>query len=669
LLERRRKKSAFRRPAFWLSTLLIVGIAAVGWWLWPYLSESSHSVNYILLDINNEPRKVLSGETLRLHPDDRVKIVEISTSIPLNLGVRLVATDFDVNALRYEPIRLQNILPNKDPFHKYTFPIEIKHNNQVIGNLTWVIQPFAEDWLEKANRIIDDEKRLNLLERGIKIDPGNEHLKLRLLEEYKAQGKLKSAARMLVQMAEKNESYEILTELLEIYRELNNTDGVIAILRRILKLQPDNTEARAALAETLEKGGEWRKAIDEYEALLKRTDEKDSLWIYKRLGYLYTQIGEFKKAIPAYINAAKLDQKDATIQYNLSYLYEQIGEKEKADFYLSNAITLKSNDVEGRLKLSERLFEKGQYASAKKHLKAVLKKQPDSAKALVLMAKILEKEGDKKDLKETYQKLLRLSPQSDTLLYNLGALEYETGNLDAARSYFTRYVTSHPDDPTVREILFDIYTQLNQKEGAFEQAMALVKLKPESLLPYASIYNYLKDKGQYTQIIPILKKGVTANPKAVQLRQYLLDAYIETKNTDGAMVQAEKLLEAKAPDVLSWMGELFEYLQKKGDYQNIVSIMKRASAAYPNTLFFRECLVLAYLKTGKDKAAIHQMEAILKARPEDAKLHLQLAKLKEKTGDASGAMAEYKRVLDLIPDQEEAGEAYLRLRLQGVEGE
>lgn len=669
MLERRRKKSAFRRPAFWLSTLLIAGIAAVGWWIWPYLSEPSHSVNYILLDINNEPRKVLSGETLHLHPKDRVRIVEISTSIPLNLGVRLVAKDFDVNALRYEPIPLRNLLPNKDPFHKYTFPIEVKHNNQVIGNLTCVIQPFAEDWLEKANRIINDQKRLDLLERGVKVDPENEQLKLRLLDEYKSQGKLKSAARMLIKMAEKNESYDILTELLEIYRKLHNTDGVIAILRRILKIQPDNTEAREALAETLEQGGEWRKAIDEYEALLKRTDEKDSLWIYKRLGYLYTQIGELKKAISAYINAAKLDQKDATIQYNLSYLYEQVGEKEKADFYLSNAITLKSNDLEGRLKLSERLFEKGQYALAKKHLKAVLKKQPDSAKALVLMAKILEKEGDKKGLRETYQKLLKLSPQNDTLLYNLGALEYETSHLDAARSYFTRYVTSHSDDPTVHEILFDIYTQLNRKDAAFEEAKVLVKLKPESPLPYASIYNYLKDKGQYKEMIPILEKGLKANSNALQLRQYLLDAYLETRNTKDAIVQAGKLLQAKAPDVLSWMGEVFEYLQKEGDYQNIISIMKRALGAYPNTLFFRECLVLAYLKTGKDKEAIHEMEALLKARPKDVKLHLQLAKLKEKTGDPSGAMAEYKRVLDLVPDHEEAGEAYLRLRLQGVKGE
>ncbi|MDZ7699566.1 MAG: tetratricopeptide repeat protein [Deltaproteobacteria bacterium] len=539
----------------------------------------------------------------------------------------------------------------------------------MIGHLNWVIEPYAEDWLEKANRIIDDDKRLALLEKGRQLAPENEQLKRKLLEEYKAQKKWKRAAGMLIQMAEEEESYDVLTDLLAIYRELKNTDGIIAVLRRILNLNPDDMDAREALADTLAEEGEWRKAIDEYEALLKRTDEKDRLWIYKRLGYLYTQTGEPKKAIPAYIHAAKLDQKDATIQYNLSYLYEQVGEKEKADFYLNNAITLKSNDLEGRLKLAERLMEKGRYAAAKEHLKAVLKKKPDSTEALVLMARILEKDGDKDGLKKIYEKLLSLSPQNDTLLYNLGTLEYETGNLDAARSYFSQYVTSHPDDPTVHEMLFDIYSRMNQEQKAFKEAMVLVKLRPRSLPPYGYIYDYLKENGRFEEILPVMQTGLEVHPNAVNLRAYLLDAYLKTGNTDGALTQAEALLEAKVPDILPWMEALFEYLVKKGDYPKIISIMQQGVKAYPETLFFRECLVVAYLKTQKEKRAIEQMEIIAKAKPEDAKLQLQLARLKEKNGDLPGAMTAYKKVIDLIPDHEEAGEAYLRLRLDGVKGE
>jgi len=669
LLGRSRKKSAFRRPAFWITALLIAFGLVSGWAFWRYHYTHPHRLHYTLLSINGEPRKMLSGETLHLHPEDRIQILTISTTIPLNMGIRLVATDMDVNALRYEPMPLRTLLPQQDPFKRYTFPIAVKHNNRAIGHMTWIVQPHAEDWLEKANRIIDDEKRLALLERGVRRLPREKRLQRRLLEEYKAQNKLKKAAGVLLEMAERETSYDTLTELLDIYRQLHNSDGEIAVLRRLLKLNPDDLKAREALAEALTAEGEWRQAIDEYQALLQQTPAPDSLYIHKRLGYLYTQAGTFKKAIDAYGHAAKLDQKDANIHYNLSYLYEQIGEKEKADFYLSNAITLKSDDIEGRLKLAESLLGKGQYRAAERHLSAVLKKQPHSVQALVLMARILEKQEDKASLKKVYRKLLSLNPDSETILYNLGALEYETGNLKAARKYCSRYVTSHPDDPTAHAILFDIYQQQNAPEKAFAEAMALVRLIPQDPSPYPFIFDYLRAKNQYEQMIPILKKGLKTRPKAVDLREYLLKAYMETQNREGALHQAEKLIEAGTPDILPLMEALFAYLHQRKDYPRIISLMQQALKAYPDILFFRECLILAYLKTDQEDKAIAQMEALLKARPKDIQLRLQLARLKEKQNDLSGAAAAYKQVLDLVPDHEEASEAYLRLRLEGVKRE
>lgn len=669
MLENSSKKSAFRRHAFWVTTLLIVGGLTAGWWLWEYHFKQPHRLNYILMNISGEPRKVLSGETVQLHPDDSIQMITIDTTIPLNMGVRLVATGIDINALRYEPIPLRKLLPQQDPFERYTFVIEVKHNNQVIGDITWIVQPFVKDWLEKANRIIDDEKRLTLLERGVKRLPGEKRLQKRLLEEYKAQEKWRKAAGLLMDMAEKDATYETLSQLLGIYRKIQNTDGIIAVLTQLLKLNPEDMQAREGLADALAEEGKWRQAIDEYQAILAQTQNHDRLYLYKRLGYLYTQSGEFKPAIEAYLHAAKLDQKDANIHYNLSYLYEKIGDKEKADFYLNNAITLKSDDIEGRLDLAERLVKKGRYPSAKRHLSAVLKRQPDSVKALVLMARVLENQEDKSALKKVYRKLLSVSEDNDTLIYNLAALEYETGNLSAARKYALEYLKLHPDDATAHDILFDIYQQQNKLEKAYEQAVALVALRPEDLGPYAFIYDYLTKKGHHEQMIPILKKGLETNPEAIALKKYLFKAYLAAEKTDGAMVQAESLLEARSPDILSLMHTLFAYLHQRSDYPRIITIMNRAVKGYPSTPFYRECLILAYLKTNQENRAITEMEALLNLRPKDVKRHLQLARLKEKNNDLKGALSAYKQVLELVPDHPEASEAYLRLRLEGVKQE
>jgi tetratricopeptide (TPR) repeat protein len=63
------------------------------------------------------------------------------------------------------------------------------------------------------------------------------------------------------------------------------------------------------------------------------------------------------------------------------------------------------------------------------------------------------------------------------------------------------------------------------------------------------------------------------------------------------------------------------------------------------------------------------MTEILKRRPKDIDLLLNLARLREKHGQFEGALDAYKRILEISPDHEEAEEAYLRLRLKGVRGE
>jgi len=652
-----------------VTILLLLSALAGGWWLWHYKFTQSPRLNYITLSINHETRRILSGETLALHPNDRVKILDISTNIPFNLKIRLSAEGLDVNALRYEELIISDLLPHGEAFDLYNFTIHAKYYNRDIGDLIWVIQPYTEDWLDKANRIIDNDMRLGILERGQHLTPENRRLSRRLLDEYKTLKKWKRAARMLEEMAEKKVDYDTLAELIEVYKNMDNKDGTILALKRLINLDPDDLEARRELAEILEKSGDWNSAIREYEDLLKRTNQKDRLPIYKTLGYLYTKTGKTEKAISCYLNAAKIDQKDANLHYNLSHLYEKLNQEEKSNFYLDNAITLRSGDLEGRLKLAKGLMERGKFEKARKYLSEVLKKEPGSNKALTLMAKVLEQQGDKQSLKTIYRKILSLNPEDETIQYNLGALEYEEGHLKGALPYFEEYVKSHPKDATVHGILFDIYKKEKNLPLAFKEAVILVELTPKETDIYDFIFYYLKRKDKYEKIIPIMQKGLQANPKGVALREYLISAYLKTGKDDHAVRQMEKLLNARPKNIDPLIIEIFESLRAKGAYAKIFRIMKRAVKAYPRKIIFREYLVLACLKTGKEDQAASQMEEILKARPKDLDLWLQLARLREKNNNIEGAAKAYKRIIEISPEHDEASEAYLRLRLKGVGGD
>jgi tetratricopeptide (TPR) repeat protein len=84
---------------------------------------------------------------------------------------------------------------------------------------------------------------------------------------------------------------------------------------------------------------------------------------------------------------------------------------------------------------------------------------------------------------------------------------------------------------------------------AFREAQVLVELKPKELDLYDYIFEYLKDQGDYEKMIPIMEKGVKANPRQVAVREYLSVAYLKTGKEDLAARQLEKIHKLRPKDI------------------------------------------------------------------------------------------------------------------------
>jgi len=589
------KKARTNRTAFWVITFLIVGAFIAGWWLWTCLYNVSPRFNFLSITKDEKPLKLFNGEILPLHPQNRIRILDVSTNVCFNRGVRLSASHFDVNALRYEEMRFATLLPDEDIFNRYTFRVEIKHGNRSIGHVDILVEPHVEDWLDKAHRTIDRERKVAILERALKAVPEDRRIRDRLVQEYRSLKRWNEVALMLEGIAKENPDEKVLYDLLEVYKAMSKTDGIINVLKSLVEKDPNNMDVRLRLASVLEKSGRLKEAIKEYGEVLKGVAKEDGLYLYKVLGYLYTQTGQTDKAIDSYLSAVELDKKDQNLYYNLFYLYEKTGQKDQANIYLDKAVSLKSGDVESRLTLSERLMEKGKLNEAEKHITEVLKKSPNSMKALLLMVNIMERKGDKEQLKRFYQKILQIEPQNKTVIYNLGVLEYETGDLEKALPYFQKFVESHPKDAEVHNFLFDIYRRQKKDQHAYKEASILLGLKPEEINYFRYVFEFLNKQVNYTKMIEIMKNGVKFHPKNIEMREYL---------------------------------------------------------------------ILAYLKTGKEDLAIGEIHEILKIKPKDITLLLQLARLSEKQEKFKEALEAYKKIIDISPGHEEAEEAYLRLRLK-----
>ena len=543
----------------------------------------------ILISVNDQTQSLLSGEKLTVHPRDRLKILKISTNVPFNIGIRLYCKMFDAQSLVYDEMRVADLLPEEIAFKNPTLRIQVKYYNQEAGHVVFLVRPFVDDWLEKASRTIDKKKRIALLEEAMNKVPGSEEIRQRLLKEYIEAGLLKKAAKLLEQTARKAPSRNVLEQLLQLYRKAGDTNGVILTLERLIDLNPKDKESRYALAQLLEKKGRLSRAIAQYKAVVKLATPEEKLDLYVQLGYLNAKAGRTSEAIRYYEKASALHVKDANIYYNLSYLYDKLGKRDKADFYLEKALKLKGSDIEGRIRLAQDWIKKGKFKKAKPLLIQVLKKNPKSMKALLLMMQVAEKTGDKAELKKTYKRILKLQPKNATVLYNLGALEYEAGRLKSATYYLERYLAIKTRDKTAHTLLFDIYKQLKQTDKAIKEAQILFSLGQRNLDLLAYLFEALRDKKDYGKIESLMLKALKRKPNNPQIHKYLLFAYLQLGKEKQAMAEMEKILKLEPRNVELWLhlARLREKNKKYGEamaaYKKVIELdpeNEEASEAY-----------------------------------------------------------------------------------------
>ena len=546
---RKGKRPRKNRTAFAVTLLLVVGVFCFIWWIWPGLYNVSPQFNFILLEKDDQPLKLLKGETLRLHPQDQVKILTVSTNITFNIGVRLVANDMDIEALAYDKIQLATLFPKDALLQQHSIRVFVKEKNRDMGYVDLVIEPYVEDWLDKVERTIDPERRIAILEEARHMAPQDNKIRERLIQEYRSVKKWPQAAKLLEETVKDKPEEQKLFELHEVYESMKDTDGTVSVLRRLLRKNPEDAELRLRLARTLEKSKKLPEAIREYEAVLSRLDPTEKPAVYKTLGFLYTETGLPDKAVASYLKAADLDKKDVNLYYNLATLYEKTGDKEKASQFLAQAVALQPEDIENRLNLAESLFNKGKGEEAQIYLDEVLRRKPDSLRALLLLVQIADKKGDKKRLKELYEKVYVLTPDNEIVLYNLAILEYEAANWAKSLSYFETCLKTHPKDIETLGFLFDLYKKEKKEDSAFETARVLLSLNAADPAPYPFVFEYLNGRNHFKQMAEIMETGVQARPENVELRQYLVFALLKLEKEEAAAAQLGQIAKLKPKDV------------------------------------------------------------------------------------------------------------------------
>ena len=185
------------------------------------------------------------------------------------------------------------------------------------------------------------ERLIKLYELWTKLQPHNIKAHKELAEAYEGIRDLdKSLEQLLIVSNMTPSDFNVLSDIVDIYKAKNNFEDAKKILKDFGAKYPDNYRSYSELGELFESMGEFKKAKEQHEIVSLIEPNINDLTLAK----IETKFGEFDLAVNKLINLHDNPRKTEKQKYNyyraLSNIYQTIGKLQKSIESLEEAYKL-----------------------------------------------------------------------------------------------------------------------------------------------------------------------------------------------------------------------------------------------------------------------------------------------------------------------------------------
>ncbi|MCM3876960.1 MAG: protein kinase [Thermoanaerobaculia bacterium] len=255
---------------------------------------------------------------------------------------------------------------------------------------------------------------------------------------------------------------------------MNKPKDAVVEIRRAIERQAPSADTTIALADALVKAGENAQAEAAYRDAIAMNPE---YWSgYNKLGALYYQRGDLKKAIESFNFAAERNPSSARPLSNIGAALVRQGNLPEAETVLRRAAALPPSDANSWSNLATVQYLLGRPADAAASLEQAVAKAPQELRYRVNLADAcMFAPGLAEKATASYEKALLLAeaerkvgPLDATALTYVAKAEARTGRSARARATVTQAVALGPDDPNVLFRAAIVQNVLGMKTEALE---------------------------------------------------------------------------------------------------------------------------------------------------------------------------------------------------------
>jgi tetratricopeptide (TPR) repeat protein/TolB-like protein len=182
------------------------------------------------------------------------------------------------------------------------------------------------------------------LKRGLQLAPNSDTGYLRLGTAYLESGQKEEGIAAYKKAIEVNPYYWVLhLELGTAYFSIGENEKALEELKRVTELEPENVTGWNNMANVYERMGRYQESIPYYQ----KSIELSPTWLaYCNLGYVYTVLKQYPKAVEALEKSVALGPNQEACVGNLADAYRYSGQQDKAKATYEKAIALAFQDLQ-----------------------------------------------------------------------------------------------------------------------------------------------------------------------------------------------------------------------------------------------------------------------------------------------------------------------------------
>lgn len=293
---------------------------------------------------------------------------------------------------------------------------------------------------------------------------------------------------------------------------------------------------------------------------------------------------------------------------------------------------------------------------AEKMLAEILAAEPNDRDARMIRAALWADSADSKVRQKAipeYKELLKQSPNDPSLHYKLGDLMARQGDSSGAKSSFTAAIEKQPTYLEAHLRLAELARNERRFKDVLQHSERALAIQPDN--PPAQLFRAVAQTGlgQESEARVAIEKLALQHPNAREVQIELAASYVRGGRYREAEAITRRAYNPSAGDKRA-LAVLVDSLlgQKRGS--DATQLVNKELGLAPASVEVRSLVAKTALSTGDLITAEKHFQSLAGEFPKEPFFHKNLAQVQATKGDLEAALASYRKVAEVSPDDANA---------------